>query len=87
MPERSILGWVLIGLVAGVLGKLVMPGKDPGGIVVTILIGIAGALLAGFVAQTAGIAIDGGVTNYVAATFGAIVLLLAYRLVMSRRAP
>ena len=48
MPERTILGWLLIGLVAGVLGKIIMPGKDPGGIIVTILIGIAGALLAGF---------------------------------------
>ena len=52
MPERGILGWLLIGLVAGVLGKFIMPGKDPGGFVVTILVGIAGALLAGFVAQT-----------------------------------
>ena len=45
MPT-GIIGWLLIGLVAGALGKLIMPGKDPGGIIVTILLGIAGALLA-----------------------------------------
>jgi uncharacterized membrane protein YeaQ/YmgE (transglycosylase-associated protein family) len=85
MPERSILGWLLIGLVAGVLGKFVMPGKDPGGFIVTILIGIAGALLAGFVAQTMNWTLVGGWQNYAAATAGAIVLLALYRLVVNRR--
>lgn len=85
MPERSILGWLLIGLVAGVLGKFVMPGKDPGGFIVTILIGIAGALLAGFVAQTMNWTLVGGWRNYAAATVGAIVLLALYRLVVNRR--
>jgi uncharacterized membrane protein YeaQ/YmgE (transglycosylase-associated protein family) len=85
MPERSILGWLLIGLVAGVLGKFVMPGTDPGGFIVTILIGIAGALLAGFVAQTMNWTLVGGWQNYAAATAGAIVLLALYRVVVSRR--
>ena len=85
MPERSILGWLLIGLVAGVLGKFVMPGKDPGGFIVTILIGIAGALLAGFIAQTMNWTLVGGWQNYAAATAGAIVLLVLYRLVVNRR--
>jgi uncharacterized membrane protein YeaQ/YmgE (transglycosylase-associated protein family) len=85
MPERSILGWLLIGLVAGVVGKFVMPGKDPGGFIVTILIGIAGALLAGFVAQTMNWTLVGGWQNYAAATAGAIVLLALYRVVVSRR--
>jgi len=85
MPERSILGWLLIGLVAGILGKFIMPGKDPGGFIVTILIGIAGALLAGFVAQTMNWTLVGGWQNYAAATVGAIVLLALYRLVVSRR--
>lgn len=83
--DRSILGWLLIGLVAGVLGKLIMPGKDPGGCIVTILIGIAGAVLAGFVAKSMDFAIVGGWRNYAAATGGAIVLLALYRLVTSRR--
>ena len=85
MPERSILGWLLIGLVAGILGKWIMPGRDPGGIVVTVLVGIAGALLAGFVAESAGISLHGGWATYAAATGGAIVLLAGYRLVMARR--
>lgn len=83
--DRSILGWLLIGLVAGVLGKIVMPGKDPGGFIVTILIGIAGALLAGFVARSLHVALVGGWRNYLAATVGAVVLLALYRVVMSRR--
>jgi uncharacterized membrane protein YeaQ/YmgE (transglycosylase-associated protein family) len=85
MPDRSILGWLLIGLVAGVLGKFLMPGKDPGGFIVTILIGIAGALLAGFVAQSMNWTLVGGWRNYAAATAGAVVLLALYRLVVSRR--
>jgi uncharacterized membrane protein YeaQ/YmgE (transglycosylase-associated protein family) len=85
MPD-GILGWILIGLVAGALGKLIMPGKDPGGIIVTILIGIAGALLAGFVAPALGINLAGTLTSYIAATIGAIVLLALYRLVIARRA-
>jgi len=85
MPDRSILGWLLIGLVAGILGKFLMPGKDPGGFIVTILIGIAGALLAGFVAQTMNWTLVGGWRNYAAATAGAVVLLLLYRLVVNRR--
>lgn len=83
--DRSILGWLLIGLVAGVLGKIIMPGKDPGGFVVTILIGIAGALLAGFIAKSMNVALVGGWQNYAAATAGAIVLLALYRVVVSRR--
>ena len=85
MPDRSILGWLLIGLVAGVLGKFLMPGKDPGGFIVTILIGIAGALLAGFVAQTMNWTMVGGWQNYAAAPAGAVVLLALYRMVVNRR--
>lgn len=84
MPE-GILGWLLIGLVAGAIGKLVMPGRDPGGIVVTILIGIAGALLAGFLAQLVGASLDGFWRSYGAAILGAIVLLALYRLMIARR--
>jgi uncharacterized membrane protein YeaQ/YmgE (transglycosylase-associated protein family) len=85
MPQHSILGWVAIGLVAGALAKLLMPGRDPGGCVVTILIGIAGALLAGFIAQHLGWRIEGGWRNYAAATGGAVILLIAYRLIVDRR--
>jgi uncharacterized membrane protein YeaQ/YmgE (transglycosylase-associated protein family) len=84
MPD-GILGWILIGLVAGVLGKLIMPGRDPGGIIVTILIGIAGALLAGFVAPSIGVDISSTFRSYAAATLGAVILLAVYRLIMARR--
>jgi uncharacterized membrane protein YeaQ/YmgE (transglycosylase-associated protein family) len=83
--HNSLLGWILIGLVAGVLGKLIMPGKDPGGIIVTILIGIAGALLAGYLSPVLGIEVANGWQSYAAATVGAIILLALYRLVMARR--
>jgi uncharacterized membrane protein YeaQ/YmgE (transglycosylase-associated protein family) len=83
--HNSLLGWILIGLVAGVLGKLIMPGKDPGGIIVTILIGIAGALLAGYLSPVLGVEVARGWQSYAAATVGAIVLLILYRLVVSRR--
>jgi uncharacterized membrane protein YeaQ/YmgE (transglycosylase-associated protein family) len=85
MPN-GILGWLLIGLVAGALGKLIMPGRDPGGIIVTILVGIVGALLAFYVTQLLGF--DLGQSRfkaYAAATAGAVVLLAAYRLIMARR--
>lgn len=85
MIDRTILGWLLIGLVAGVAAKLVMPGRDPGGFIVTILLGIAGALLAGFTAQAMGIALTGGWRQYAAATAGAVALLLLYRATMARR--
>lgn len=84
MPE-GLFGWILIGLVAGVLGKIIMPGKDPGGIIVTILLGIAGALLAGYVAPQLGVVLDTAPKSYGAATAGAVLLLALYRLVMVKR--
>lgn len=63
-----------------------MPGKDPGGIIVTILIGIAGALLAAFIAPAIGINLTGKFASYIAATIGAVVLLALYRVVIARRA-
>ena len=85
MPE-GIIQWLLIGLVAGALGKLIMPGKDPGGIIVTILIGIAGALLAFYLTPMLGIEVnDASWKAYAAATVGSVVLLALYRLVMVKR--
>ena len=84
MPE-GILGWLLIGLVAGALGKLIMPGKDPGGIIVTILLGIAGALLAFYLTPLLRIELTQQWHSYAAATVGAVILLALYRMVMVRR--
>jgi uncharacterized membrane protein YeaQ/YmgE (transglycosylase-associated protein family) len=83
--DRGFLSWIVIGLVAGVLGKFIMPGKDPGGFIVTILLGIAGALLAGFLGQAVGLYAEGQAAGWIGATVGAILLLAIYRLVMRRR--
>lgn len=75
----SILGWILFGLIVGALAKLVMPGRDPGGIVVTAALGIVGAILGGFAGRLMGMYQYGESAGYIMATLGAIVLLFAYR--------
>lgn len=77
----GILSWILLGLVVGVLAKFIMPGPDPGGIFVTIGIGIAGAFVGGFVASLLGIATTGGfsIGGILTATAGALLLLFGYR--------
>ena len=85
----SILSWILLGLVAGALGKLIMPGDDPGGIVVTILLGIAGAFVGGFLGQNLlGVGEASGVNmgSIATATVGAILLLFGYRQFRQRKA-
>jgi uncharacterized membrane protein YeaQ/YmgE (transglycosylase-associated protein family) len=85
----GILSWIVVGLIAGVLAKMIMPGKDPGGWIVTILIGIVGAIVGGFLVGlfVPGDLITGiNITTIVVATLGAIVLLLAYRLIAGRGA-
>lgn len=84
--DRGFIGWIIIGAVAGVVGKMVMPGKDPGGFIVTILLGIAGALLAGFLGQAVGFYSAGEGAGWIGATVGAIALLAIYRMVKSRSA-
>lgn len=79
------LVWILIGLLAGALAKLLMPGKDPGGCIVTILHGIAGALLAGWVGHAVGWYETGEGAGFLAAVVGAFVLLLLYRLMAGAR--
>ena len=76
----GIVGWILFGLVVGVVAKLVMPGRDPGGIVVTILLGVAGALVAGFLGQFAGFYGPGDAAGLIMAVIGAVLLLGAYRM-------
>ncbi len=82
----GLLWTIVIGLVAGALAKLIMPGKDPGGIIVTILLGIGGALLATVLGRLTGwYAPDRG-AGFIAATLGAIVILLVYRWYKKRQA-
>ncbi len=86
MENYGILGWIVIGLLAGGVAKLLMPGRDPGGCIVTILLGIAGALLAGFLGRAVGWYEPGDGAGFIAAIVGAFVILLIYRLVLRNRA-
>ncbi len=81
----GFFGWIIIGAVAGVLAKLIMPGRDPGGCLVTILIGIAGAVLAGFLGKAVGWYDVGEGAGFLAAIVGAIIILFIYRLIAGRR--
>ena len=79
------LGWILVGLIIGALAKLVMPGRDPGGIIVTMLLGIAGAVLGGFVGRALGFYGEGEPAGWIMSFTGAVVLLVIYRMVVGRR--
>ena len=84
----GIISWIILGLIAGVLAKWIMPGRDPGNIIITILLGIAGAIVGGFIWN---ILTGGGVSginigSIVLAVIGALILLWLYRMFMSRRA-
>ncbi len=77
----GIFSWIFLGLIVGILAKWIMPGKDPGGIIITIIIGIAGALLGGFIGSLLGL---GTVTGFnlgslILATVGALILLFGYK--------
>jgi uncharacterized membrane protein YeaQ/YmgE (transglycosylase-associated protein family) len=81
-----ILWMLIIGLVVGALAKLFMPGRDPGGIIVTMLLGVAGSLLAGFIGRSLGwYRHEGSGPGIIASVIGAMLLLLLYRLVVGRR--
>jgi uncharacterized membrane protein YeaQ/YmgE (transglycosylase-associated protein family) len=81
----EIIGTLIIGLLAGIVAKLLMPGRDPGGFIVTTLLGIAGAFVATYLGQAAGWYRAGEGAGFVGAVLGAILLLLVYRLVAGRR--
>jgi uncharacterized membrane protein YeaQ/YmgE (transglycosylase-associated protein family) len=81
----GILGWILFGLVAGIIAKLLMPGRDPGGFVITILLGIAGAFLGGFLGRAMGFYGEGEGAGMLMSILGAIILLAIYRVAVGRR--
>jgi uncharacterized membrane protein YeaQ/YmgE (transglycosylase-associated protein family) len=81
----GIIAWIIIGGIAGALAKLIMPGDDPGGIIVTILIGIAGAFIGGFLTSLLGMGSGGLIWTIIVATVGAIILLAIYRAVIGGR--
>ena len=81
----QILWTILIGLVVGAIAKLLMPGKDPGGFIVTMLLGVAGALIAGFLGRALGWYEYGEAAGLIASVVGAMLVLLVYRLIVGRR--
>jgi uncharacterized membrane protein YeaQ/YmgE (transglycosylase-associated protein family) len=82
----TVIGWIVFGLIVGALAKLVMPGRDPGGIIVTMLIGIAGAMIGGFLGRAMGLYGPGQAAGFLMSFLGAVILLLLYRMVARRRA-
>lgn len=85
MENYGILGWIVIGGLAGGIAKLLMPGKDPGGCIVTIILGIVGALVAGWLGRAIGWYETNEGAGFIAAIVGAFLLLLIYRVVAGRR--
>ncbi|MEX2261662.1 MAG: GlsB/YeaQ/YmgE family stress response membrane protein [Bryobacteraceae bacterium] len=81
----AILGWIFFGLLVGIIAKLLMPGDDPGGFVVTIMLGIAGALVGGYLGRAVGLYEPGQSAGFFMATLGAILLLALFRLAVGRR--
>ncbi|HEY7541894.1 MAG TPA: GlsB/YeaQ/YmgE family stress response membrane protein [Methylomirabilota bacterium] len=79
-----ILGWIVFGLLVGIVAKLVTPGRDPGGFIVTVLLGIAGALLGGFLGRAVGWYREGDPVGFAMAVVGSIVLLVLHRLIAGR---
>jgi uncharacterized membrane protein YeaQ/YmgE (transglycosylase-associated protein family) len=83
----GILAWIIVGFIGGSLGKLLLPGRDPGGIILTVLLGIAGAIVGGFIAVA--LDISNGVDDFdigsiILSIVGTILILSAYRMVASR---
>jgi uncharacterized membrane protein YeaQ/YmgE (transglycosylase-associated protein family) len=83
----GILSWIILGLIVGIIAKFVMPGKDPGGVFITIILGIAGAFVGGFIGSTLGL---GSVTGFdirslLIAVGGSILLLIIYRAIKKNR--
>jgi uncharacterized membrane protein YeaQ/YmgE (transglycosylase-associated protein family) len=80
----GIVGWILFGLVVGALAKLIMPGRDPGGIIVTMLLGIVGAVLGGFLGRALGFYGPQEAAGWLMSILGAIVVLMIYRMLVRR---
>jgi uncharacterized membrane protein YeaQ/YmgE (transglycosylase-associated protein family) len=85
VESYGIIGWIIIGGIAGAIAKLLMPGKDPGGCIITVLLGIAGAFIAGWLGQAVGWYDAGEGAGFIAAIVGAFILLAIYRLIAGRR--
>ncbi|WP_447987395.1 GlsB/YeaQ/YmgE family stress response membrane protein [Nitrospira sp. Nam74] len=82
----TVLGWIVFGLIVGIVGKLLMPGKDPGGFFATVAIGIVGALIGGFLGRLVGLYGQDDPVGFVMAVIGAVVFLWLYRVIARRSA-
>ena len=82
----GVIGWIIFGLIVGIVAKFLMPGRDPGGFVVTAVLGIVGALLGGYLGRAMGWYGEGAPAGFVVAVIGSIIVLLLYRLLVGRRA-
>jgi len=82
----GLLGWIIFGAIVGLVAKLLHPGRDPGGFVITILLGIAGSLLGGFLGRAIGIYRQGQGAGFIMSIIGAVILLVIYHAVAYRRA-
>ena len=80
----TVLIWIIFGFFVGLVAKIVMPGRDPGGFIVTILLGIAGAVLGGFLGRTLGLYREGDAVGFIMAVLGALLLLVFYRVISGR---
>ena len=83
----AILGTLVIGLIVGAIAKLLMPGRDPGGCLITILLGVAGAFVAGYLGRVIGWYEPGQPAGFISSVIGAMLLLFVYRLIKGRRQP
>ena len=81
----AIIGWIFFGLVVGIVGKLLTPGRDPGGFILTIISGLKGALIGGFLGQSLGFYREGEPVGFIMAVVGSVILLLLYRMLAGRR--
>jgi uncharacterized membrane protein YeaQ/YmgE (transglycosylase-associated protein family) len=81
-----LLWMIVIGLIVGALAKLIMPGRDPGGVIVTMLLGIAGSVVAGLIGRAVGWYSEGQPAGFIASLIGAIIILVIYRLIIGRTA-
>ena len=85
LADHGWLAWIVIGAIAGAIAKAIMPGRDPGGCIVTILLGIGGAVLAGWLGHTLGWYKGNQGAGIIAAILGAILILFVWRLIAGRR--
>jgi uncharacterized membrane protein YeaQ/YmgE (transglycosylase-associated protein family) len=85
LGSHGIIGWIVIGGLAGLIAKALMPGRDPGGCIITILLGIAGAVVAGYLGQMLHLYRPGDAVGFIGAIVGAFIILFIYRMIAGRR--